>query len=547
MTIEPTVVSPSGIAPELLDADAVRTVQRLVGRGYEAYFVGGCVRDILLGRQPKDFDIATAARPQQVKRTFPRNCRIIGRRFKLAHLHFDGGRKILEVSTFRRTPEMNGGDDSDDEDLLITQDNEFGTAEEDALRRDFTVNALFFDPVEDRIIDYVGGLQDVEERVIRTIGDPVIRFREDPVRILRAAKFAGRLGFAVSPPVLEAMAQVAPDLRRSAPPRVLEEILRLLRGGHALDSFQLLRDVGALGVILPLVGRYLEQSDRDERLVFWRLLEALDGRVHSGVVPSTPVLLGTLFTRPVHVAAAARPDESPSTVAEELLGDLTQTLRLPRRDLGALKRICGVQARFAQGNGRRFRPGAFARDPFFSAALELYELTCLATDTPLEQVAVWRQAAEPAPAHEGAGGESPAPAAAATDDPAEEQPRGGSGRRRRRRRRRRRGGGSGEGAPQAAVETAPAPAAQVEPEAVEDGAAPEAPASEPARAREGGRARRKRRRARGQEREAAAAAASEAPAFDRSILAQEIDPKDVPTFGALVEVGKGRKWRRPPR
>ena len=147
---------------------------------------------------------------------FPRNCRIIGRRFKLAHLHFHQNQKILEAATFRRTPEE-GSDGEDEDDLLITRDNEFGTAEEDALRRDFTVNALFLDPSEDCILDYTSGLDDVEDRIIRTIGDPEVRFREDPVRILRAAKFAGRLGFRIDRTTLLAMAQVADDLTRAAP------------------------------------------------------------------------------------------------------------------------------------------------------------------------------------------------------------------------------------------------------------------------------------------------------------------------------------------
>src|SRR5690606_29525499 len=232
-----------------LDADALRTLQRLQARGYEAYLVGGCVRDLLVGRQPKDFDIATGARPQQVKRTFPRNCRIIGRRFKLAHLHFHGNTKILEVSTFRRAPDP--GEPDDDDDLLITRDNEFGTAEEDARRRDFTINSLFLDPIRDEILDYTGGLADLKARVIRTIGSPEVRFREDPVRIVRAIKFAGRLGLDIDAETERAMRRVAPDLVRAAPPRLLEELLRLLRSGHALDAFQRMRDIGALAAILP--------------------------------------------------------------------------------------------------------------------------------------------------------------------------------------------------------------------------------------------------------------------------------------------------------
>lgn len=388
-TIEPTIFSPTGLADEHLDADAYRSVQWLQRRGFEAYLVGGCVRDLLLGLEPKDFDIATSARPPQVKRVFPRNCRIIGRRFKLAHLHYHQNTKILECSTFRRSPsEERSGDD-----LLITQDNEFGTAEEDALRRDFTINALFFDPLQDRILDWTGGLEDLRARLIRTIGDPIVRFREDPVRILRAAKFAGRLGFHIDAPTLDAMAMTAQDLNRAAPPRVLEEILRLLRTGHALDCFQILRDIGALKVLMPVVGEFLATADERDRVVFWHLLDALDGKVRNGVVPSNPVLLGTLFARPVAEACRAEPDRAPATIAESLLGPFASALRLPRRDSGCLKRICGVLGRFRAQSNRRFRVQAFLRDPYFDEALELFELHCLATGEGTEELEEWQRLA----------------------------------------------------------------------------------------------------------------------------------------------------------
>jgi poly(A) polymerase len=344
------------------------------------------VRDLLLGRTPKDYDIATAARPQQVKRVFPRNCRIIGRRFKLAHLHFHGNSKILECSTFRRSPPpAENGDD-----VLITRDNEFGTAEEDALRRDFTVNALFLDPTRDTILDYANGLQDLRDRVIRTIGDPHVRFREDPVRILRAAKFAGRLGFEVEPTTFQAMCDTSGDLVRSAPPRLLEEILRLLRSGHALDSFQLLRDVGAMQSLLPVVADHLAAAPHDERVDFWRLLQALDDRVLDRGAPPNGVLLGVLFAQPVAAAAARRPDRSPSSIAEDLLGPFCATLRLPRRDAGCLKRICGVQHRFAQlDEEKRFRTEGFVQGPYFAEALELFELRSIAEGRDLSLVDRW--------------------------------------------------------------------------------------------------------------------------------------------------------------
>lgn len=370
----------------------MRATERLISRGFEAYLVGGCVRDLLLGRTPKDYDIATEARPPQVKRVFPRNCRIIGRRFKLAHLHFHGNSKILECSTFRQAPSPS----ENGEDILITRDNEFGTAEEDALRRDFTVNALFLDPTRDTILDYTDGLRDVHDRVIRTIGNPVVRFREDPVRILRAAKFAGRLGFTVDAETFDAMAETSSDLLRSAPPRVLEEILRLLRGGHALDSFQLLRDVGALKALLPVLADFLAAAEHEERVDFWHTLDALDRRILDGAALPNGVLLGALLVGPVLAKAARNPGRSASSVAEDVLGPLCAQLRLPKRDAGCLKRICGVQNRFLQpSDSKRFRTEGFLHSPYFPEAYELFELRIAArgrdaTDDELDSRDHWR-------------------------------------------------------------------------------------------------------------------------------------------------------------
>src|SRR5512146_1560530 len=182
---------PPEIPPERLDGDALKVIARLRHMHHQAYLVGGCVRDLLLGATPKDFDVATNAHPGEVRAVF-RNCRLIGRRFRLAHVYFRGG-KVIEVATFRKNPTELAEDGADeDADLLITRDNVFGTAEEDAVRRDFTVNGLFYDVGSGEVIDYVGGRQDLEDRRIATIGDPEVRMREDPVRALRAVRFAAR-------------------------------------------------------------------------------------------------------------------------------------------------------------------------------------------------------------------------------------------------------------------------------------------------------------------------------------------------------------------
>ena len=235
---------------EAIDADADRVVRKLTRAGYKAYLVGGCVRDLLVGRKPKDFDVATSATPNEIKATF-RNSRIIGRRFRLAHVFF--GQKIIETATFRANPR-----DEDDHDLLIRRDNVFGTESEDAKRRDFTINGLFYDVEREEVIDHVGGLADLDARLMRTIGDPDIRFQEDPVRMLRAIKFASRLGFGFEPATWRALLRWRSEISKCAPPRLLEEIHRLLRGGAARASFELMVETGVLAVLSPYLAGLLE-------------------------------------------------------------------------------------------------------------------------------------------------------------------------------------------------------------------------------------------------------------------------------------------------
>src|SRR5262245_9420686 len=195
---EKKLFSDHEIDPSRIDLNALWVVRRLRAKGHEAYLTGGCVRDLLLNRAPKDFDVATSARPEEVKNIF-RNCRLIGRRFLLAHVVFPGG-KIIETATFRAKPnDEQSSTEEESDDLLVVDDNVYGTIKEDAFRRDLTVNGLFYDPVEGKVIDYVGGKDDLQARLIRTIGDPEIRLQEDPVRILRSIRFAKRLGFEIEP------------------------------------------------------------------------------------------------------------------------------------------------------------------------------------------------------------------------------------------------------------------------------------------------------------------------------------------------------------
>src|SRR5450432_3147408 len=274
-----------------IDPDAAKVVRRLERSGYEAYLVGGCVRDLLLERRPKDFDIATSARPEDVRALF-RNCRIIGRRFRLAHILFGGG-KVIEVATFRRNPQVEGPDDDVDDDLLIRSDNVFGDAHEDAIRRDFTINALFYDLDRSQVLDWCGGMQDIERRAIRTIGDPGVRFREDPIRILRAIKFAARLDLGIDPDVYDAMVSYRDELAKAARPRIFEEILRLLRGGAAHRSMWLLWETGAMSLMLPELSSYLDDVGATEEGAsrFWKRLDAVDRKTKELGKPLDDVVL----------------------------------------------------------------------------------------------------------------------------------------------------------------------------------------------------------------------------------------------------------------
>jgi poly(A) polymerase len=397
----PTLYSANAIPAGALDPDAVRVVERLQSAGFDAFLVGGCVRDLLLGRKPKDFDVATDARPRQIRKLF-RHCRIIGRRFKLAHVVFrrtDGTEHIVETATFRQAPPPQ----YEGEEMLITDDNTFGTAAEDALRRDFTINALFLDPRRGCIIDYVNGLPDLQARRLETIGDPNVRLREDPVRILRAVKFASRLGFRISAATFQAMLTHAVDLEKAAVPRILEEILRLLRGGHAYASFRLLAESGALGVILPPIAHFLahefERGAEGRAWIdlFWKDLTALDEAVHAGdpVAPAFlhAVLFYRLFERELDPARRLRrsPASSPSGVADEIVSDFGVRMRVPKLDVARAKELLSAQPKFTVRGRRHFRPASFVQHEAFPEALALFRLHCVASSQGWDAYESWYQ------------------------------------------------------------------------------------------------------------------------------------------------------------
>ncbi|MHB0969668.1 MAG: polynucleotide adenylyltransferase PcnB [Thermoanaerobaculia bacterium] len=264
--------------------NVLKILYRLHRSGYRAYLCGGSVRDLLMKRTPKDFDVVTDAHPFEVRRLF-RNSRIIGRRFRLVHVLFQ--ESIVEVSTFRREPE-----NRDEDDLLVTDDNTFGTPFQDARRRDFTINGMFYNIADFTVIDYVGGLEDLDRRVIRVIGDPDVRFREDPVRMLRAVEFASRLDFTIEPGTWAGIERHRGEILKASPPRVAEEILELLRRGWSRGAMRLLLDTALLEPILPEIYRGLHGGGV---AYFWKMLEVLDRTVQTGRRVSDAVLLGVLL------------------------------------------------------------------------------------------------------------------------------------------------------------------------------------------------------------------------------------------------------------
>jgi poly(A) polymerase len=267
--------------------NVLKVLYRLHRSGRKGYLCGGSVRDLLLGRRPKDFDVVTDARPQEIRRLF-RNSRIIGRRFRLAHIMFQD--LVVEVSTFRREPELQNSESEGD--LLVRDDNVFGTPIQDARRRDFTVNGLFYDIGTFSVIDYVGGIDDLRAGVIRVIGDPDIRFREDPVRMMRALEFAARLDFEVEPGTWDAISRHREDILKASPARVTDEILELLRRGWALESMHLMDETGLLE---PLVPELSEMIDSGEGDYLWRMLEVLDRTIKSSREINDIVLLSVLL------------------------------------------------------------------------------------------------------------------------------------------------------------------------------------------------------------------------------------------------------------
>ena len=276
------------ISRRSIPENVLKVLYRLHRSGYRAYLCGGSVRDLLMGRTPKDFDVVTDAHPSEVRRLF-RNSRIIGRRFRLVHIIFQD--QVVEVATFRREPERTVAE-TEAEDFLITDDNTFGSPLQDARRRDFTINALFYNIADFSVIDYVGGIADLRDSRVRVIGDPDLRFREDPVRMMRAIEFASRLGFEIEAETYQGILRHRAEILKASPPRVSEEILELLRRGWSRGAIRLMVDTALLEPLLPEIFGAIRG---DRAPYFWKMLEVLDRTVQAGRKISDAVLMSVLL------------------------------------------------------------------------------------------------------------------------------------------------------------------------------------------------------------------------------------------------------------
>ena len=385
---EQHVISRRDISP-----NALRVLYRLREGGFGAYLVGGAVRDLLLGLHPKDFDVATDATPEQVKSLF-RNCRLIGRRFRLAHVVY--GREIIEVATFRANSD-DGSGDRELEDGRLVRDNVYGTIEDDAVRRDFTCNALYYAIEDFSVRDYVGGYEDVQARVMRLIGDPETRYREDPVRMLRAVRLAAKLDFTIEPATAAPIPLLAPLLGEAAPARLFEEMLKLFLSGHAVASFERLEAHGLLGALLPETAAAL-RSNRSGALrrMLVQGLANTDARVAADE-PVSPAFLFALLLWPAYCRALAglqaqgmHAEEAQRRAADRVTLHQVQTIALPKRFSLPMQEIWLLQQRFSSRQRKRvFR---LLANPRFRAAFDFLVLRLAASDSHAADVEFWRQA-----------------------------------------------------------------------------------------------------------------------------------------------------------
>lgn len=389
--MQPKVYSKSehGIDQRLIDPDALYVMEKLRQAGFIAYLVGGSVRDLSMNHTPKDFDISTSARPEEIKRLFS-NCLLIGRRFRLAHIRF--GKKFIEVSTFRSGENTNSD--------LIVRDNIWGTPEEDVLRRDFTINGLFYEPSEETVIDFVGGWDDLSKRLLRTIGTPELRFKQDPVRMIRLIKFRARFNFGIEPQAWEAMLLCKEEIHKSSPARVLEELFRMLESGSSAPFFRLLVDCGFLKLLLPQLDQFMQTEKKEQVYAHLEAADKLILKDHQMILPR-PVLACSLLFPPLQevIQSLCNTDET-----HPHFGEIVEQTHLlirdqiasafsafPRRIRATMDFILHAQYRLTPLSSKRPHRLRIIRHPDFPLALQFLQMRALANPELRDHLAFWKK------------------------------------------------------------------------------------------------------------------------------------------------------------
>jgi poly(A) polymerase len=364
------------ISRKQIDEDALKVLYRLKNKGYLAYLVGGCVRDMLLGLTPKDFDVVTDAHPNKIKKAFG-NCFLIGRRFRLAHIIY--GKNIIETSTFRSAPEE--VKDKDKDELYQHHDNTFGTPEEDARRRDFTINAIYYSIHDFSLIDYVGGMKDMDKKIIRTIGKPAIRFQEDPVRMIRAIRFASKLSFDIEPKTYKAIVKYRKEILKSPPSRLYEDISKLFMCSASAPAFKYLYQTKLIKYLIPEIYDFLASSEK-HRDLFFSYLKALDKERPNFEGQQHALNYGILFY-PLFLSLQARvkeehPEMQNYEIAKQVINTFASHFKMPKKVFYQIVNAYDMQKRFDVGNtNKNFVKEKFTIRPDFPLALAIYKVDLL--------------------------------------------------------------------------------------------------------------------------------------------------------------------------
>lgn len=379
-----------------ISENALKVMYRLNKAGYEAWLVGGGVRDLLLGKKPKDFDVTTNATPDQVRKLF-RNCRLVGRRFRLAHVMF--GPEIIEVATFRGHHEGSESDRTTSQrgqNGMLLRDNIFGSIEEDAQRRDFTINSLYYSVADFTVRDYVGGMQDLEDGVIRLIGNPETRYREDPVRMLRAVRFAAKLDMKISPETAEPIPRLATLLNDIPPARLFEEALKLLQAGYGYETYKKLREYSLFQPLFPTITRYFtENGDSAMERIIAQVLKNTDNRIHNDMRVNPAFLFAAMFWYPLLEMAQKIAQESGlayydafALAMNEVLDEACRSLAIPKRLTSLTRDIWQLQLRMPRRQGKR--AWKLMEHPKFRAAYDLLALRAeVENNAELQRLAQW--------------------------------------------------------------------------------------------------------------------------------------------------------------